>query len=307
MYYMLGPVLCFVLLVNVAKVASFKRVSVDIGKNVTIKCPLNYTRDVMWEREGKKQGTNMNMHVLQSGSLFLMEADRSDSGIYSCSRENDVKDLKGKVNVTVRTPPPPLIVSIKPSTILVLVCWEVNGTGGYPIIYFTAQYRLAFTNDSWIPISPNHIMPNSRQLEVYSLRPNTTYEFRMWATNQLGKSSISNVLATTRGQYPEIELARHLLKGADKFDTRWWAAAVGVVMGTLILLGIGTCVLLYQECRKPYFDEDEPEIIELVPNIILNPGFEGPSHRNDISPDENSNNETPIRLNNNTVVQPQNL
>lgn len=53
--------------------------------------------------------------------------------------------------------------------------------------------------------------------------------------------------------------------------------------------------------------EEEPEIIELVPNIILNPGFEGPSHLNDITPDENSNNETPIRLNNNTVIQPRNL
>lgn len=53
--------------------------------------------------------------------------------------------------------------------------------------------------------------------------------------------------------------------------------------------------------------EDEPEIIELVPNIILNPGFEGPSRFDDITPDENSNNEVPMRLNNNTVVQPEDL
>ena len=47
------------------------------------------------------------------------------------------------------------------------------------------------------------------------------------------------------------ELARHLLEGADKFDTRWWAAAVGVVMGTLFLLGMGTCAMLYQELKMP--------------------------------------------------------
>lgn len=48
---------------------------------------------------------------------------------------------------------------------------------------------------------------------------------------------------------------------------------------------------------------EEQEIIELVPNIILNPGFD-PNTNNDQLPDENSNNETPMRLNNNTVVQP---
>lgn len=48
-----------------------------------------------------------------------------------------------------------------------------------------------------------------------------------------------------------IELARHFLQGAEKFDTRMWVIAVGVVMGTLVLLGVGTCLLLYQECRAP--------------------------------------------------------
>lgn len=59
-------------------------------------------------------------------------------------------------------PPPPLVnVTIVPSTILALILWDVQGTGGYPIIDFTAQYRLADnTNDTWLPISPNHIPPN---------------------------------------------------------------------------------------------------------------------------------------------------
>ncbi|KAL1501308.1 hypothetical protein ABEB36_006652 [Hypothenemus hampei] len=287
MYYSLEFVVCLFLMSFHVKAAGIKRVSVDIGKNLTIKCPLNQSKDLMWEIEGKKQRPNTKITVLENGSLFLREVDSSNSGIYSCIRENDVTDVKARINVTVRSPPPPLVVSIKPSTILVLVLWKVNGTGGYPIMHFTAQYRLAFSNNkSWIPITPNHIMPNSRQIEVYNLKPNTTYEFQMWATNQLGKSPIVTVQATTRGQYPESELARHLLKGAEQFDTRWWTVAVGVVLGTSILLGVGTCILLYQECKKRP-TEIEPEIIELVPNIILNPGFEGPSHFNDITPDEN--------------------
>ena len=46
-----------------------------------------------------------------------------------------------------------------------------------------------------------------------------------------------------------IELARHLLEGAQTFDTRVWVAAVAVVMGTLLILAIGTCYLLYKDCH----------------------------------------------------------
>lgn len=54
---------------------------------------------------------------------------------------------------------------------------------------------------------------------------------------------------------------------------------------------------------------EEQEIIELVPNIILNPGFDGNNAQSSaqLPADENSNNETPVRLNNNTVVQPRNV
>lgn len=55
-----------------------------------------------------------------------------------------------------------------------------------------------------------------------------------------------------------------MLAGADKFDTRVWAVAVGIVMGTLILLGLGTCFLLYQECRLP-----SGKFSELVVDTLL--------------------------------------
>ena len=38
---------------------------------------------------------------------------------------------------------------------------------------------------------------------------------------------------------------------AKNFDTRIWIAAVGVVMGTLVILSTGTCLLLYKECHDP--------------------------------------------------------
>ncbi|CAH0548017.1 unnamed protein product [Brassicogethes aeneus] len=301
-------IVCLVVFFLEANGAKLREVSVDLGQNLTVPCPIHKTQDVMWVREEEKEEGSQRMTVLENGALFIFAVDRNDSGNYTCSRENIVNsDVRATVKITVKSPPPPLLnVSVRPSTILALILWDVGGNGGYPIINFTAQYRLAYAGGNWLPISPNHITPNSRQIEVYKLIPNTTYEFRIWATNQLGRGEVTDVMGTTLDIYQEQELARHLLEGADKFDTRVWAVAVGIVMGTLVLLAFGTCFLLYQECRMATVIEEQ-EIIELVPNIILNPGFDGNAQQQNeanMPADENSNNETPMRLNNNTVVQP---
>ncbi len=36
------------------------------------------------------------------------------------------------------------------------------------------------------------------QLEIYKLHPNTTYRFRVWATNKLGPGDYAEVVATTK-------------------------------------------------------------------------------------------------------------
>lgn len=49
----------------------------------------------------------------------------------------------------------------------------------------------------WEQLDPRHITPNARQLEVYHLKPNTSYQFRMWATNEAGAGEISTITART--------------------------------------------------------------------------------------------------------------
>ncbi|XP_035791222.1 uncharacterized protein LOC118466263 [Anopheles albimanus] len=204
-----------------------------------------------------------------------------------------------KVNVKVRTPP--LAVSnfyVRASTIIAVLVWEVmpNRTGGYAIRDFTAEMRRmrdpsssSSTSSSssdttgatdapelpWETIDPRHISPNARQLEIYHLIPNTTYEFRIWGNNQLGAGEIVTILATTQPRMEEKDLVRRIMVDAKNFDTRVWIAAVGIVMGTLVILSLGTCIVLYKECREPAASDKDEELdsLELVPNIILNPGF----------------------------------
>jgi hypothetical protein len=46
-------------------------------------------------------------------------------------------------------------------------------------------------------------------------------------------------------------LGKHLLEGAQTFDTRVWVAAVAIVMGTLVVLATATAYALYRECHIP--------------------------------------------------------
>ena len=63
-------------------------------------------------------------------------------------------------------PPPALAnVTVRPSTVLALLLWDVTDTGGYPITYFTARYRQKHSNlseelDHWHSVMPEHISPN---------------------------------------------------------------------------------------------------------------------------------------------------
>lgn len=231
-----------------------KKYYVDIRRNLTLICPLRGS-DFMWIREGRDEEHEVpKLTVLDDGSLFLSDVEKNDSGVYSCTaNDSDTEDDSiAKMEVFVRTPPPPLInVHVHASTILAVILWGVSGDGGYPISYFTAQFKQTDVEEEWMDITPIHIMPSSRQIDVYKLLPNTTYAFRVWATNQLGDSDISVVYQTTRISNETAELVRHFLEGAKDFDTRVWVLAVVIVMGTLLVLGLGTCFLLYQECKVP--------------------------------------------------------
>jgi hypothetical protein len=65
----------------------------------------------------------------------------------------------------VAAPPALANVTVRPSTVLALLLWDVTDTGGYPITHFTAQYRQKYNDagkepDQWHFVMPEHISPN---------------------------------------------------------------------------------------------------------------------------------------------------
>ncbi|XP_017055406.1 contactin-2 isoform X3 [Drosophila ficusphila] len=163
-----------------------------------------------------------------------------DSQQESETEEEEVEveyQAQQRTRLIVRTVPGPVSqLYFKASTILGFLIWRFNKTqsGGYPVRSFTAEYRNvsyktppanASFEHAWSRMDPINIAFNVRQMEVYRLAPNTTYEFRIWANNELGSGEVVTTNVTTLPETKEEELQ-------DGWDS-----------------------------------------IELIPNIILNPGF----------------------------------
>ncbi|KAH8419735.1 hypothetical protein KR009_001985, partial [Drosophila setifemur] len=192
-----------------------------------------------------------------------------------------------RTRLTVRTVPGPVTqLYFKASTILGFLIWRFNKTqsGGYPVRSFTAEFRNvsystppanASFEHAWSRMDPINIAFNVRQMEVYRLAPNTTYEFRIWANNELGSGEVVTTNVTTLPETKEEDLIRLIKPDLDNFDPRIWIVAVSIVLGTLVILAIGLCIVLSKECYQATQMElqDGWDSIELIPNIILNPGF----------------------------------
>ncbi|XP_070075336.1 uncharacterized protein [Drosophila takahashii] len=127
-----------------------------------------------------------------------------------------------RTRLIVRTVPGPVSqLYFKASTILGFLIWRFNKTqsGGYPVRSFTAEFRNvsyktppanASFEHAWSRMDPINIAFNVRQMEVYRLAPNTTYEFRIWANNELGSGEVVTTNVTT---LPETkEEASRMLK-----------------------------------------------------------------------------------------------
>lgn len=76
----------------------------DVGKNLSLPCPVQHNQDVMWVREGRKDQESHRTIVLEDGSLYIVNVTRYDSGVFSCSPANVAHDdLKTRIRLIVRS------------------------------------------------------------------------------------------------------------------------------------------------------------------------------------------------------------
>ncbi|KAL7033170.1 hypothetical protein ACKWTF_007495 [Chironomus riparius] len=238
--------------------------SVHAGKNITIPCIKSVTDTILWTRDGN----NISSSVNEDNSLVFIDVTTNEAGLYVCSvltnSSSDIEPLYQphmQVQIKVKTKPGAVgSFRVRATTIIAVLIWEVwrNRTGNAPIIDFTAEMRKQpelFSNNTeenieWQRLDPQHIAPNARQLEVYHLVPNTSYQFRIWASNEVGSGEIYTIGARTVPPTEEKDLIMRILEDAKEFKKEYWIVAVGIVMGTLLILTIGTTLILWKECRE---------------------------------------------------------
>ncbi|KAK4309750.1 hypothetical protein Pmani_018627 [Petrolisthes manimaculis] len=250
---------------------------VNIYENLTLPCFLYTEEDaqesIYWRWEGEHE---IGENVLEDSSLALSNVTLLNTGRYVCHREEDDSVVRSFHVIVVGPPEAPVNVSVHTSTVVAIVTWHLHleedweGTVQGPKTSLHLRYR-PLTSLQWHHL-PHHISPTQCRENILHLQPNTTYEVQLWASNRLGESDTVTVLATTQADHSEMEMAKRLEESLNGFRPGVWVAAVAANV-----MAAGSLVACYFHHRHRKSGETEdPEKIELVPNIIENPGYRFP-------------------------------
>nr|CAD7456230.1 unnamed protein product [Timema tahoe] len=139
-----------------------------------------------------------------ASELTISNTDRSDGGRYACFASNSFGRDQMSVHLYVQEPPefPRNVHVIEKGSRLVKLGWLLSPDGNSPITKYTVEYKTEsdLWHDNMLQLSVSGSQANAL---VTGLRPATTYHFRLFAENQLGRSQPSDVLdVTTDGEAP---------------------------------------------------------------------------------------------------------
>ncbi|XP_037092860.1 interleukin-11 receptor subunit alpha-like [Pollicipes pollicipes] len=269
----------------------------DPAENVSLPCPGWTGGDAVWVRDGRALA---DAAPAPGGHLLVRNASADDEGLYGCAPHADAapSDIF-YVHLLLRRLPGPLAnVRVRAHTVLAELFWHANDTGALPLSRIGLRYR-AKDGAHWKQPIPPHVAPSEAHRELYGLRPNTTYEFQLWAENRLGPGPNVTVRATTRADLSRSDVARGLVAEALVLGSESWVAAVVGSLVVVLLVAVGGACFVYRSQRVVPANGDSTEGMELVSNL-QQPGYE----LEVLEQDENSNSQRAHLLNNNVEVHP---
>ncbi|XP_067028665.1 receptor-type tyrosine-protein phosphatase delta-like isoform X2 [Acropora muricata] len=170
---------------------------------------------ILWERDGQSYSSAETTY----GKLVIPNIQ--ESGKYTCVAENHFGRTRASAYVTVRklpfTPSRPTASEITPHTIT--ITWR-PGVGGPPVKSFTVYHRTKSSSD-WTVVTG---ISGRDSLTLENLKPYTTYQFRVFALNEVGTSKPSSLLEVTThekapGTVPRNIQARGI--SDNSFEATW--------------------------------------------------------------------------------------
>ncbi|XP_068242209.1 cell adhesion molecule Dscam2-like [Palaemon carinicauda] len=195
------------------------------GNDVTLPCGhVGQPRPrLLWTYQGRPVGSQGRL-VKGDGGLVIQEAQRHDSGNYTCTVTNEHGADHITYSLTVLVPPSaPLVLASSPSESRVQVQWKQGDNGGAPVTGYTLYYRK--DHGAWTQVSVNR---HANSYAVLGLECGSRYHVYVVAHNVVGSSSASTTaVVRTVGGPPQPPQPSHFLtpnsSSVTVFPKAWMA------------------------------------------------------------------------------------
>lgn len=185
-----------------ARIVSFSRAIVSPWKeHLMLPCrkvgsPAPVT---IWRQDGQSMETSTRKTIAKNGTLYIRDCQRSDSGNYTCSVENNWGKDDIVYSVIVKVPPDPPSLSIVSSyTDSLHLEWMDTKNGGNPILGYVINYKR--DNGDWEELQIDS-KTNSHLLS--NLWCGTRYQLYITAYNKIGTGLPCDIVNSfTKGNPP---------------------------------------------------------------------------------------------------------
>ncbi|KAF8358236.1 dig-1, partial [Pristionchus pacificus] len=155
--------------------------------------------DIVWQRNNETVSLPANNNGRVQSSKILIIKELNGNAEYSCFANNTEGSAERKINIIVKGPgSPPVIRAVRPDRTAVSIKWEPPHIVNRPVTGYTIYY----TTNKHQPIKnwkTLQVPGDATEWTINDLRPQTQYNIRIRANDELGPGKIGQpVTMTTR-------------------------------------------------------------------------------------------------------------
>ncbi|XP_067203911.1 cell adhesion molecule Dscam2-like isoform X2 [Linepithema humile] len=187
-----------------------------LGSNASLRCEAkgDHPLKIVWKKASSQLDPKLPdyRYTLKEDNttdgvvsvLGFLSTSREDSGRYFCIASNAYGRDEMTIHLYIQEPPdfPRNLHVIEKGSRHINLGWTTSQDGNSPITQYIIEYKTE--SEVWHDHTFHTTVPGTRAHgHVSGLRPAVTYQFRMYADNELGRSQASDILeATTEGEKP---------------------------------------------------------------------------------------------------------
>ncbi|KYN34700.1 hypothetical protein ALC56_11189 [Trachymyrmex septentrionalis] len=186
-----------------------------LGSNASLRCEAkgDHPLKIVWKKAGSQLDPKLPdyRYTLKEDNttdgavsvLGFVSTSREDSGRYFCIASNAYGRDEMTIHLYIQEPPdfPRNLHVIEKGSRHINLGWTTSQDGNSPITQYIIEYKTE--SEVWHDHTFHTTVPGTRARgHVSGLRPAVTYQFRMYADNELGRSQASDVETTTEGEKP---------------------------------------------------------------------------------------------------------